>query len=307
MNASIAETPALVLTPSMEALLNSAQVEKGLARNSLAAYRRDLQQFQRWCQMRNLAPEACTTAELQQYLGWMHDRGLGARSVTRHLTVVRNFFRFLVLNDGLRADPSEPLAGPRFGKRIPNPLSQHDVARLLESVKPELGTGRQQRTLRLRDLAMLHLLYGSGLRVTELVALKPTDLDLQAGLVRCCGKGDKQRLVPLNRRAIAIVRRYLAGPAGKQKWLFQGRAGRPLGRGMVWRRLQRWGQESGMERSLYPHRLRHSFATHLLEGGADLRSLQAMLGHADIQTTEIYTHVTAGRLRTVYRAHHPRA
>jgi len=291
----------------MEALLRRAQVEQGLSVNSLLAYRRDLQQFQRWCQMRHLAAATCTTAELQQYMGWLHERGLGARSVTRHVTAVRNFYRFLVLNEGLHADPSEPLSRPKFIKRIPHALSQQEVARLLDSVKPELGAGRHQRALRLRDLAMLHLLYGSGLRVTELVALKPVDLDLEAGLVRCSGKGDKQRLVPVNRAAISALRRYLAGPAVKQKWLFQGRAGRPLGRGMVWRRLQHWGKASGIERSLYPHRLRHSFATHLLEGGADLRSLQALLGHADIQTTEIYTHVVAGRLRSVYRAHHPRA
>ncbi|MGH9395158.1 MAG: tyrosine recombinase [Terriglobales bacterium] len=301
---------AIAIPSSISACLRSAQVEKGLSGNSLAAYGRDLRQFATWCQLRHLRTERCQATDLQAYLSWLGERGLCPRSVARHLTAVRNYFRYMVLHEQLSADPTQALRSPNWGRPIPKVLSRAEMAGLLASIQPDAAVGARQRALATRDLAMLHLLYGSGLRVSELVGLRRTDLDLDAGLVRCTGKGDKQRLVPLNRAGAAVLRRYVRqqelGP-GPATWLFPGRSKGGLSRQAAWRRLRRCGVASGLERGLYPHRLRHSFATHLLEGGADLRSLQAMLGHADIQTTQIYTHVVSGRLRDVYRAHHPRA
>jgi integrase/recombinase XerD len=292
----------------LQPFLDWCRVEKGLAANSLAAYRRDLARFTAWCVRRRIAPQACSRAGLQEFLLDERSHGRGARSVARSLVAVRQWFKFLASENECQSDPSQELRAPRWGRPIPQVLSPAAVERLLAAAGEAAATGARSRALLRRDLAMLHLLYGSGLRVSELVCLRVGDLDLESGTVLCHGKGDKQRLVPINRRALAALRRYCTGtPAPSARFLFPGRGNRALGRQAVWTRLRRYSRAAGLSQAVYPHLLRHSFATHLLEGGADLRSLQALLGHADIQTTQIYTHVAAGRLQQVYRAHHPRA
>ncbi|MGH9488068.1 MAG: tyrosine recombinase [Terriglobales bacterium] len=286
--------------------LDWARVEKGLAVNSLASYGRDLGHFSAWCRQHQLEPARCSRGDLQAYLLALHRLGLGARSSARRLVAIRNLFGYLVREGRLAGDPSEDLRGPAWGRPIPEVLGREQMQALLTAADPSQARTAQERALRLRDCACLHLLYGCGLRASELVRLRRGDVDQSAGILRCQGKGDKQRLVPVNRRALAALAAYGAAPARTAgEWLFPGRRGGALTRQALWQRLRCWGVAAGLH--VYPHRLRHSFATHLLEGGADLRSLQALLGHADIQTTQIYTHVATARLQEIYRAHHPRA
>lgn len=296
---------------AMAGFLGWARVEKGLALNSLTAYTRDLAQFADWAGKQGLAPAACRSSDLQAYLLDLHRRGVSARSAARQLVAIRNLFGYLVRENRLEHDPGENVRAPRWGQPIPEVLGLEQVERLLAAAEPPTTANERQRAVLARDCACLQVLYGCGLRVSEVVGLKLSDIDLQQGFLRCQGKGNKQRLVPLNRRAIAALRQYLseARPRllGKRNgiWLFPGAAGRPLTRQALWQRLVHLSRRAGLH--AYPHLLRHSFATQMLEGGADLRSLQALLGHADIQTTQIYTHVASGRLQEVYRAHHPRA
>lgn len=299
--------------PQIGAFLHYARVEKALANNSLLAYRRDLEKFGRWLRQRQLSLLTCTRADVQEFLIWLYQQNLSRRSVARHLVAVRDLFRFLVLDHLVTKDPTEGIQAPRPSAAIPETLSENEVDRVLAAAAAGLPSGHAGALAR-RDLAMLHVLYGSGLRVSELTALRLSDLDLDLGVLRCCGKGDKQRQVPLHRGAQAVLRAYLGvdrphllGERGRlSPFVFANRRGAALTRQAVWKRLQQCGLAAGVRGSVYPHRLRHSFATHLLDRGADLRSLQSMLGHADIGTTQIYTHVVTRRLREVYRAH-PRA
>jgi integrase/recombinase XerD len=297
---------------AQQAFLHWAQVEKGLAANSLAAYRRDLEAFSRWRRQRGLGLAECRRDQIRQFLLDQRRQGRGARSAARCLAAVRGLYAFLVREGRQTHDPSAGVRAPAWGRRIPVVLGQEEVEALLQAAGPEAASGARDRGLRVRDQAAWHLLYGCGLRISELCGLRCQDLEAEAGLLRCQGKGGKQRWVPLNRRAQAALRKYCAEvrPALVAAhpgcgWLFPGRDGQPISRQGLWARLHRQGGAAG--RPVYPHLLRHSFATHLLEGGADLRSVQALLGHADIQTTQIYTHVLTGRLQEVYRAHHPRA
>jgi integrase/recombinase XerD len=297
---------------AQQAFLNWAQVEKGLAANSLAAYRRDLEAFSRWRQRHRLGLAACQRDQIRQFLLDLRRQGRGARSTARCLVAVRGLYAFLAREGRLTHDPSAGVSAPAWGRPIPRVLAREDVEELLDAAGPQAATGARDRKLRLRDQAAWHLLYGCGLRISELCGLRCQDVEAEAGLLRCQGKGGKQRWVPLNRRAQAALRTYCeeARPAlmaahPNCPWLFPSRGGRAISRQALWARLHRVG--AGANRAVYPHLLRHSFATHLLEGGADLRSVQALLGHADIQTTQIYTHVLTGRLQEVYRAHHPRA
>lgn len=279
-------------------------MDKGLARNSLAAYARDLHHFAAWADQRQLAPGACVRGDLQAYLVELHRQGLGARSAARRVAALRNLFGYLVREQVLRRDPSEDLHAPRWGRPIPATLHVEEMENLLQAASPAAARTARERGVRRRDLAALHVLYGCGLRASELVQLRRVDLNLEAGVLRCEGKGGKQRWVPMNRRAVSALRQYLKKAAASE-WVFPGNRGRAWSRQGLWKRLRAYGLAAGTP--VYPHRLRHSFATQLLEGGADLRSLQSLLGHADIQTTQIYTHVATERLQEVYRAHHPRA
>lgn len=293
--------PPSPLQVQVRAFLEFCRVEKGLAPNSLAAYRRDLARFAAaqpgW-------PPA--VAGLQAYAKELDESGLNPRSIARHLTTLRNFSQFL-LREGLTAeDPSNFLTLPKQWSTLPKFLSLDEVNRLLAA--PAGGTPRE-----LRDRAMLEFLYATGLRVSELCALPLANLDLSSGVVRVTGKGRKQRLVPVGRSAIAAVETYLREGRGAllggrpSSSLFVTARGGKLSRQGFWKLLREYGKRARIVPHLTPHVVRHSFATHLVEGGADLRSVQLMLGHADIGTTQIYTHVQRSRLRGVVDQHHPRA
>lgn len=303
--------------PEIEFFLAYLRTEKGLAVHSLGAYGRDLGKFWAWCQHHHLGWADCRRQHIQDFLLGLYDSGLGARSVARALVAVRGFFQYLLREAQVSADPTEAVPAPAFRQTMPRVLSPDEAKRVLAApadMGENLPVGPRERALRGRDAALLQLLYASGLRVSELAGLRLSDLDLEAGVVRCTGKGDKQRLVPVHRVAQKALQQYLrrdrpvlTRTCPLTPYLFpNGRQGR-LTRQALWKRLRAYGTAANLRQPLYPHLLRHSFATHLLEGGADLRSLQAMLGHADIQTTQIYTHVVTGRIQEVYRAHHPRA
>jgi integrase/recombinase XerD len=237
---------------------------------------------------------------------------LDARSVARHLVSLRNLYRFLVIDGIIEDDPTINLESPKIRMSLPSYLSVAEVDKLLKMPDTRTSMG-------LRDKALLDVLYSTGLRVSEVVGLRIGDIDFQAGCIRCTGKGNKERLVPVGRKAIASVEQYIREarpvllrskkkrPETPLQQIFINRQGGPIGRVGIWKILAAYGRATGLRKKLTPHKLRHSFATHLLEGGADLRSVQLMLGHADIATTQIYTHVLEDRLKSVYKAHHPRA
>lgn len=284
------------------------RTEKGLAANSLQAYRRDLMQFVAYLKKLPAAalPAAVTIETLRAYLDQARAAGLSNRSIARHVTTLRGFFGFLSEDAGLKVNPAELLAAPKIGSSLPKYLDLSTVDRLLDSPQDKSPTG-------LRDRAMIHLLYGAGLRVSELIQLRVSDVDDAAGTLRVTGKGDKQRLIPVGREAIAAIGEYsrLQRPhllGGRvSRYLFVTARGTAMTRQGFWKLLRGHGKRAGIFRSLSPHVLRHTFATHLVEGGADLRSVQAMLGHSDIGTTEIYTHVMRSRLKHAVNTHHPRA
>jgi len=281
-------------------------VERGLSANTLTAYSLDLHKFAAFCATRKVAMASADRDTILEFLSGLYRRKLSSRSVARHLATLRVFFRFAVTEGLLEEEPTINLEAPRVWKGLPVFLSLSEVDKLL--AMPDAST-----PLGLRDSAMLEVLYSTGLRVSELVGLRLSEVDLSMGCVRCIGKGNKERLVPLGRAALQTLRRYLAnarpellrGPGSPL--LFLNHHGGRISRVGFWKILKTYGRRAGLPPKLSPHKLRHSFATHLLERGADLRSVQAMLGHADISTTQIYTHVTQARLRQVYRAHHPRA
>jgi integrase/recombinase XerD len=290
----------------LDCFLEHLVVERGLAQNSLEAYRRDLTRYAAYLRGRRKRVIALDRAEVPRYLLALREAGLSPRSVARHLSAIRQFHRFLVREGHATEDPTSHLESPRPWRRLPTVLSCDEVDRLLAP--------REARTPQeFRDRAMLELLYASGLRVSELVGLRLADLNLAVGIVRVLGKGDKERLVPLGDAAAESLRTYLAhGRPRLEKrrpspHLFLGRHGRGLTRQMFWQILKRYVRAAGITKSVSPHTLRHSFATHLLERGADLRSVQLMLGHADIGTTQIYTHLSRAHLKAIYDKYHPRA
>jgi integrase/recombinase XerD len=294
---------------AISSFLTHVQVEKGLASNTLSAYRRDLAKFEEFAKKRKLALNAVKRDDLVDFLASLYRQKLESKTVARHLVTLRNFFRHAQVQELISEDPSAHLESPKIRRSLPGYLRLEEVERLLEI--PD-----QKTPLGLRDRAMLEVLYSTGLRVSELTSLRVTDLDTKVGCVRCIGKGDKERIVPVGRKALGIVERYLRegrttliGPArgGAGMFLFVNRRGGRISRVGVWKVLSAYGRRAGLRVPLTPHMLRHSFATHLLERGADLRSVQLMLGHSDISTTQIYTHVVEERLKQIYKAHHPRA
>jgi len=290
----------------IDRFLRHLQVERGLAANTLKAYTHDLRKFAVYCAVKKVALEAADRDVVLDFLSSLYRNKLSSRSVARILVALRVFFRYAVSEGLLPEEPTLNLDSPRIWKSLPSFLSIEQVDKLL--AQPDLAT-----PLGARDAAMLEVLYSTGLRVSELVGLRLAEMDLNMGCLRCVGKGNKERLVPLGRRAIESLRRYL-GVVRLQ--LLRGRPspivfvnhhGLKMSRVGFWKVLRTYGRRAGLPPRLSPHKLRHSFATHMLERGADLRSVQAMLGHADISTTQIYTHVTQERLRQIYRTHHPRA
>lgn len=294
------------LSSLIDRYLEHLLVERGLSRSTLSSYGSDLRRYAAFLAAGGISTvSAEDTARLLQYLIHLRAEGLGPRSRARHLVSLRAFYRFLLREGVLAADPTARLDSPRVPLRLPDALSRDEVERLLNAPG-------DRRPADLRDAAMIELLYAAGLRVSELVSLRLQDIDLEAGFVRVVGKGSKERLVPIGSPARAKTRLYLErarGPLLKGRvspFLFVGRGGKPLSRQGFWKRLQAYARAAGIERRTTPHSLRHSFATHLLEGGADLRTVQILLGHADIATTQIYTHVSRERLKELHRRHHPR-
>jgi len=294
---------------AIAAFLTHVRVEKGLSPNTVSAYRSDLLKFDEFGKKKKLTVESVTRDDLVDFLASLYRQKLESRTVARNLVTMRNFFRFTLVQELRTEDPSLNLESPKIRRSLPGYLRLEEVEKLLAQPDEKQPAG-------LRDRAMLEVLYSTGLRVSELVGLRVMDMDRAAGCVRCIGKGDKERIVPIGRKAIALVERYLrdARPKllGNAKQtnvttLFINRRGGPLSRVGVWKILSAYGRQAGMRTGLTPHMLRHSFATHLLERGADLRSVQLMLGHSDISTTQIYTHVVEERLKQIYKAHHPRA
>lgn len=292
---------------AIRSFLSYLRVEKALSQNTIDAYRRDLEKFYEFATERGLekAPHV-KRADVVDFLASLYLRKLDARSVARHLVSLRQFFRFLLSEELIPEDPVVTVESPKFRKSLPQFLSVEEVDRLL--AQPDVSSA-----LGLRDKAMIELLYSAGLRVSELCNLAVDDLHVDAGSLRCIGKGNKERLVPVGKRALAVLQLYIKKARPEilgehtSKYLFIIRKGNKLDRIAFWKNLALYGRKAGLRKALTPHMLRHSFATHLLDRGADLRSVQMMLGHSDISTTQIYTHVVEERLKQVYKAHHPRA
>ena len=290
----------------LDAFLDYARVERGLSRNTIESYARDLHGFLAFLQAQAIDDfEQVDLGVVSHWLRSLTERGLSPKSSARHLSALRGLMRFLVREDELEADPTELAARARIGRRLPRPLSVEQVLRLIETPDP-------QRTRGLRDRAMLSLMYASGLRVSELLGLKLRDVDLARGVLAAYGKGGKRRLVPIGEVALQHLEAHLAAqPAARrlaaEGWVFHRPSGKPWTRQMVWKLVSQHARSAGIPGRVHPHRLRHSFATHLLAGGADLRSVQTLLGHSDIVTTEIYTHVSPATLRAEYERSHPRA
>lgn len=278
-------------------------LERGLSPRTVSSYRSDISQFYAWAAEKKLAPVKAERSDLDDFLWSQRERGLKPASLFRKVESLKSYFGFEMLESGLAESPAETLRTPRIPARLPKFLTKDEAARLLAAP----NTAEYEDV---RDRAMLELLYASGLRVSELVSMKTEAANLQDGWVRVTGKGNKERMVPVHARALAAVRVYLAererrfkNPAAE---LFLGRTGKKLSRIQFWRRLKELGVRAGIKQKLHPHLLRHTFATHLLQGGADLRSVQEMLGHADLATTQIYTHLDASALKAAHSKHHPR-
>ena len=290
----------------IRSFLSYLRVEKGVSMNTHDAYRRDVEKFQEFAAKKQLRLEEATRETIVDFLRSLYQRKLESRSVARNLVTLRQFFRFALIEGIVKEDPTETVESPRFRMGLPRFLSVEEVDRLLAA--PDVGT-----IIGLRDKAMIEVMYSAGLRVSELCGLRLSDFHFDAGYVRCMGKGSKERLVPIGRQAMEIVQRYLRESRPKllrensPELLFLNRHGGACSRHGFWKTVSDFGRKAGLTKQLKPHMLRHSFATHLLDRGADLRAVQMMLGHTDIATTQIYTHVVEERLKQVYRAHHPRA
>jgi integrase/recombinase XerD len=305
MPGALPEVP-VALRNQLTAFLNFCRVEKGLSANSIDAYTTDLAKFSTFVATSRAVSGWPGAEGLRLYIDHLHESGLSPRSIARHMATLRSFYGFLLREGLIAEDPSERLRSPRQWQTIPKFLNLADIEKLIQAPDTARPTG-------LRDRAMLELLYATGLRVSELCRLGKSDLDTNMGYLRTTGKGNKQRLVPVGDSALKAVAAYLAGAremllkGRPSRYLFVTARGGCLTRQAFWSLLAGYGRKSGIFRGLTPHVIRHSFATHLLEGGADLRSVQAMLGHADISTTQIYTHVMRSRLRETVTRHHPRA
>jgi integrase/recombinase XerD len=291
-----------------EQYLDHLRVERGLSPNTLEAYGRDVARLSAFATAQNRDLLGLAHADISRFVGQLRDQGLSARSVARAVHALRGLYRFAVREGHLVADPMENIRPPRAFNALPRCLSTAQVEALLDA--PDVAT-----PLGIRDRAILETLYATGLRVSEIIGLRPGDVDLDVGLLTCFGKGRKERLVPLGSTACRWVRRYLdevrggrgRGGAAAPPVVFLNHRGGRLSRMGLWGIVRKHAVTAGVQATLTPHVLRHSFATHLLENGADLRALQAMLGHADISTTQIYTHISRERMRKVYDQFHPRA
>src|SRR5262245_14628369 len=294
------------LTSDINAFRDYLRAERGLALNTVMAYGRDLERFQTWAAgglNDHLQP---SVRQLMGYLAYLKEEGLAAPSVARHLVALKMFYRFLRLEERVKQSAVELLSSPSLWQRIPQVLSPDSIERLLRAP-------REEDRFYLRDRALLETLYATGSRASEVVHLKLADLYLDSGFCKCLGKGNKQRVVPLGEPAVLALKAYLnqlrptlVRPDSEVAEVFVSRAGRSLTREMLWVLVKKYARRAGLPPKVSPHTLRHSFATHLLAGGADLRTVQELLGHANIRTTQHYTHVDRARLRMIHKKFHPR-
>lgn len=292
---------------AVQSFLDHLSIERGLSPNTIAAYGRDLSGFMKYLKENGItSQDQLTDTIMTSYLNHLRESGASPNSVSRKVSAIRTFCKFSCREGYSKRDYTSNLTGMKGIKRLPGVLDAEEVSRLLDQPDTRTPAGA-------RDRAMLETIYASGLRVTELITLKISDVNLGVGFIRCFGKGSKERIIPLGKVAIEYLNRYLLSGrqsfvrAGSQEYLFLTNRGTRMSRVGFWKIIKKYAASAGITKHLTPHTLRHSFATHLLQGGADLRSIQEMLGHADISTTQIYTHVTRDKLKETYRKSHPRA
>jgi len=296
----------MIVNQLISDFLHYLRIERGLAENTITAYGRDLSRFEQFFKAKGKSLDMVGGANVVDFLAELRNRGLSPRSVARYMASLRMFFRFAVVENKLPFDPTLNLETPSFWSHLPTVLSVEEVERLLRQPSRNKPRG-------VRDATLLELLYATGVRVSELVNIKVEDLDLEEGYLHCLGKGEKERIVPVGSSALERLRDYLSGARStilnrkSTPYLFVTNRGSKLTRQWCWKLIKGYAEKSGIKRVVTPHTLRHSFATHLLANGADLRSIQLMLGHSDISTTQIYTHITQDHLRQVYQKYHPRA
>lgn len=301
---SLSDSPSPPSHRWVDKYLEHVLIEKGLSENSLKSYSQDLASLLLFLQDKAFRLEALSDQTLFLYLTHLRAKGLTNRSLARHLSTLRGFFAFAMDEKWYKENPGHLLENPKLPQKLPEYLTQEEISRLL--ALPDTST-----KLGMRDKAMLELLYAAGLRVSELITMKVLDYDAQVGILKVFGKGSKERLIPIHFTAQKILNTYLQttrpsfNPVSDN--MFLNRSGKGLTRQGVWKLIKRFAEKGGIRRSISPHTFRHSFATHLLEGGADLRTVQLLLGHADISATEIYTHIQAGRLKNLHKEFHPRS
>lgn len=290
----------------IDTFLSYLSVERGLSRNTIVSYKQDLDSYMSFLSAGAVSALSKTSRnDIVDFMLSQKERGIGANSIARRLAAIKSFYRFLVRERILKNDPSSLIETPKLWKRVPETLSLQEVEALL--LQPD-----QRNSQGLRDKAILEALYATGMRVSEAVNLKVSSVNLDIGFLRCIGKGNKERVIPLGRKAAQAIRHYVekARPRllGKREseFLFLSRFGKNISRQSLWKIIKKYARKARIKKSLKPHILRHSFATHLLERGADLRSVQEMLGHANISTTQIYTHINKDRLKTIHKMFHPR-
>ena len=290
--------------PLLDYFIEYLVTEKGLSENTISAYRTDLADFLSFLAIHEIPLQSADEDILFAYLAGLRRKGLGSRSLARHLSALRGLFSFGLKEGCLSADPAAFLENPKLPKLLPDVLSIQEISDILN--QPDLST-----KLGFRDRVMLEVLYAAGLRVSELCGLEVLDFDMHAGILKIFGKGSKERLVPVHSAAGEFLSQYLTvwRPLfePKEKYMFLNRSGKGLSRQAVWKLVRKYAASAGIHKAISPHSFRHSFATHLLEGGADLRVVQLLLGHADISATEIYTHVQSARLVSIHKQFHPRS
>jgi integrase/recombinase XerD len=291
--------------PAVSRFLDAVWMERGLSPNTLAAYRADLTALSRWLGERHIPMMHTTRADLQDFIAWRVHAGARPRSTARQLSSFRRFFRYMVREGVVREDPTAQIAMPKIGRSLPKSLTEEEVESLLSApvVSDPLGN---------RDRAMLEVLYATGLRVSELVNLRHGQVNINQGVIRILGKGNRERLIPLGEEAMRWLTEFASGARGEillerqTDYLFPTRRGDRMTRQAFWHIIKRYARKSGIAKELSPHTLRHAFATHLLNHGADLRVVQMLLGHSDLSTTQIYTHVARERLKEMHGQHHLR-
>jgi integrase/recombinase XerD len=291
--------------PTVSRFLDAVWMERGLSANTLAAYRADLSALARWLAEKQIPISRTTRNDLLAFIAWRVEKGARPRSTARQLSSFRRFFRYLVRDGGVKEDPTTQIAMPKIGRSLPKSLTEGEVDALLNAplVTDPLGH---------RDRTMLEVLYATGLRVTELVNLRHNQVNLNQGVLRIVGKGNRERLIPLGEESVHWLQQFVQGPRAEillerqTDFLFPTRRGDKMTRQAFWHIIKRYARKAGIDKDLSPHTLRHAFATHLLNHGADLRVVQMLLGHSDLSTTQIYTHVARERMKELHAQHHPR-